>query len=620
MLNKKTLIKRAEVVDLRKTRPALRPSVLPIQKRPPAMVRPVKRAIVKRRSLWPFLIGLLFLIAVASGAGFWFFGRTVNEQRSVKAEMTGPNSVVGGEEISFEINYTNIDQVTVENIELAVTYPKGFYFNSADLEPYNPEKNLWRLPSLPAGQTAKLKISGQLFGAESQEKDFSAIINYQLENFKTDFQENVSYKVKIERSLLDFDLTVPAEINDGATTTVSLIYKNNQATDVSGLNLEFYFPEKSFLPDEATAKLLENGYKFSDLNLASGEEKTLTLSGKFNSGIANPMDWSFRAFKKFDINGAEQERDLIAENGKIAIKVPDVKVSLERTDGQETLNWGKIVGYKINFANSEESEIKIKTLKLTLNDLVDWAKIILPERAVRENSSIVWSFADDEKALIKKGENKEFAVSAPLLSDLADIFSFEGNAQNMEAQAELTILTETGDKTFASEVLSIPLVAAPQVTSSAKYYNDQKNKVGSGPLPPIVDKKTTYRIYWRVLPGSNGLTDFKMETTLPDYAVFDDFANQPVNGQIVYDSQVRKLVWTAASLGAFANDLATFDVAVTPVSSQFNQLLILTNASTVSFKEKNNNKVSNQTLPLLTSELLGDAAGSGYGGRVTVSQ
>jgi hypothetical protein len=311
---------------------------------------------------------------------------------------------------------------------------------------------------------------------------------------------------------------------------------------------------------------------------------------------------------------------MVNENGKIAIKVPNVKVSLERTDGQDAVNWGKILSYKINCSNSEESEVKIKTLKLVLSDLVDWTKLTLPEGAKNEDASIVWSFSDDEKALIKKGENKEFTVSAPLLSDLSDIFSFEGNSQNLEATAELTIITDTGDKIFKSETLSNPLTATPQVTASAKYYNDQKNKVGSGPLPPVVDKKTTYRIYWQVLPGSNGLSNFKMETSLPDYMTFVDFIDKPNGGNVVYDSKTRKLAWTLDSFGAFGNDLATFDVAVTPVSSQFNQLLILTNASTVSFKEKNNNKAFNQTLPLLTSELSGDATGSSFGGRVTVGQ
>jgi len=565
------------------------------------------------RPVWPWLIGLLVIIAAASFAGFWYFGQKPATPRSLSLKVNGPEKMVGGTELSLEIVYENSDQVNVNNIEIAVTYPKGFYYNTADTSPYNTESNLWRLPELAPGQSGRLKITGQVYGITDEIKEFPVMLSYQPVNFPSNFQENAVYKVQIEKSLIDFKLTAPEKINDGENVTFNLIYKNNQETDATGLNIAFAFPEKGFRPDDATAEILKKGYQFLDNTLKPGEEKNLTLSGKLDRTIGNPFKWSARAWQIFKINETDVERNVFEKSAEINIEAPDLKITL--TSDKDKINWGEEINYKINCFNGGQSDVVIDNLKLIASDLIDWAKVKLPDGAKKEDLNIVWSFTKDSADnVIAVNQSKEFNITLPLLGDLDDIFAFEGNAQNLQVKAELSLVTESDNKTFSSDTITVPLIAAPKLTTEAKYYNDSGNKVGSGPLPPVVGKKTVYRVYWKILPGSTGLDNLKMEATLPIYVVFDDWTNKPASGNVSYDAATRKVSWQIETLSAFGNDLATFDLAITPETSQFNQLLILTNATQITAKD------FNQTLPLLTSELLGDATGSKFGGVVTVQQ
>ncbi|MDO8752226.1 MAG: hypothetical protein Q7J22_01550, partial [Candidatus Wolfebacteria bacterium] len=81
------------------------------------------------------------------------------------------NQVLGGSAFWFNIMYSNVSDVDVDDIRMEVQYPDAFSYISADLPP-DSLNNFWKLGALRAGSKGKLAIQGKLSGANNAEFPF----------------------------------------------------------------------------------------------------------------------------------------------------------------------------------------------------------------------------------------------------------------------------------------------------------------------------------------------------------------------------------------------------------------------------------------------------------------
>ena len=74
------------------------------------------------------LIFFLFLIFIAAAAGLWHWNGNMNgeNQTSLQFQATGPAKITSGDEVTYVVEYTNLDTVPLTNMELSVYWPVGF--------------------------------------------------------------------------------------------------------------------------------------------------------------------------------------------------------------------------------------------------------------------------------------------------------------------------------------------------------------------------------------------------------------------------------------------------------------------------------------------------------------
>lgn len=583
------------------------------------------RRLKKRKKSSPvlvFLIILLILLVLAAIASFLIFDQALPSSSSLRLTLAAPKALASGEEITLEVGYENLDKVPLEHLELVIQYPEGFFYNEANLIPQNQEKNIWQLEPLAVGQSGKLYVKGQLVGKVKEEKEFTVVFHYQPANFHSDFMEELSKKVKIGDTLLAVELKAPSQIEDGQEVEFKVSYKNNQNEEMPDSYLTFELGE-AFIPLGNLAST--TNYQWLIEKLGGKEKGEIAVKGKIDSLKANPFPWYFKIWQVAQTaEGQEQERIIFQESGEIEVLAPQVQVNIELLKADQKINWGEVVDYKITYKNTGKLGVKEAVLKLSFNKVIDWPNYNNQTAATLDGNTLVWLSTSGQAtqglAEIPVNGEGELIVSVPLIQEPEDIvqLSFEESAAS--AAASLSIRFNKEQKTFSSEQLSLPILSQARIIAEARYYLDAASQVGEGPLPPKIGQQTKYRIYWKLFTGSKGLSKVKVKTSLPAYINWLEPKNPPTLGApLQFDSSSRQVVWEIEEVAPHSNLMASFDVAATPIESQVNQLLILTNPISLNAEEKETKSLVSKTSNLLTSDLVGDPVAQGKG-RVEVGE
>ena len=148
-----------------------------------------------------------------------------------------------------------------------------------------------------------------------------------------------------------------------------------------------------------------------------------------------------------------------------------------------------------------------------------------------------------------------------------------------------------------------------------RYFDDDNIAVGTGPLPPVVGEKTTFRIYWSIANSLFEVSDVKVTTRLPEGVDWADKFLVKV-GEINYSSKNREISWTINRLPPNKNfdDINVwFDVFVIPTKNQVRKLLILTDQTDLTATDKSTNAQITKTGKAITSNLEDDPIGGGKG-------
>ena len=155
-------------------------------------------------------------------------------------------------------------------------------------------------------------------------------------------------------------------------------------------------------------------------------------------------------------------------------------------------------------------------------------------------------------------------------------------------------------------------------SGQGRYYSDEMEVVGSGPIPPVVGKTTTYRLVWSLTNTTNPVKDVTVQTVLPASVVWEGRSKVSEGSVLSFDVSTRIVTWDlatiAAQTGSRLSELeAYFEVSVTPTSNDLGKLLALTGEQTISATDRFTLTAISFTRPAIASDLKGDPLGANQG-------
>ena len=153
--------------------------------------------------------------------------------------------------------------------------------------------------------------------------------------------------------------------------------------------------------------------------------------------------------------------------------------------------------------------------------------------------------------------------------------------------------------------------------SAKTLYNDGPFS-NTGPIPPKVDKPTTYTISWAVSNSSNDLRNASVSGTLP-LGVSWVGLTSPAKETVLYDDATRKVTWNLGDVKAGVGidtpaRTAYFQISLTPSLPDVESLVTLVRGNAFQGVDTwSGSTLSPSPSDLTTSILLDSKGGQGKG-------
>lgn len=526
------------------------------------------RSLVKPKRSKAGCLWFLFLLFIAAVGGFYYWNQrpTIKVNNSLELTVSGPSEIISGEQAVYKVKYKNLDLVPLKKMELSVKWPAGFYFDEASVSPSDINATTWDLADLDPGKEVEFEIKGQLVGNKDEQLTASFVLQYQPDNFSSDFNVAQEIATKINDSKLVLSLAGPDKTLINTEQEFQVKYKNLTNEIISGLSLDILYPDDLDLKGVSPNK--EGDYWVVELQ--PNEEKVVVIKGSFASD--SKTEQKFVAELGSKVN--DKFRRLNRAEKNIAVINPQFSVSLKinnRPDNQ-TVNWGDTLRYELEVVNNSDTDINDVQITALLDGLVlDWSS--LDSIAQHDGSKLVWNKqVDKELAVWTKGQTKNFTWLIKVVN----------NPQADRMLDNIIKINIDGLPTWEQVVEPLTLTVGESLTfNNGIYWDLAGRRVGSGLVPPQVGVETSYLVVWSLSEETGDFNAVKVESTLPPNVSFIEETDVQ-EGVLTFDPDTRNLVW---DLPAFDKVIlpttASFLIEIKPASADQGQAMALLNSTTV---------------------------------------
>lgn len=569
---------------------------------------------VRKRSRWTtfFAVFIPFLACATAiaWAGFFLFApRATFTGDLVSVAVRSPFTARSGEPFVYGIDLKNLETTDLENAELAIRFPEGFTFEDSSLAPIVPAPDptrpgadtsspyfkQWDLGTIAIGTAQTLSIRGVMLAAVGSKQSITATLSYQPRSFTSRFEETATAATEVTDSVLGLQLIGPRQAATDDRTDYSIVLKNNGTRPVEHASIAARIPQRfsvqavfaDFIAADADpAGLADRAVtlqkdaatpgRWEVLRLEPGQSYAVILRGTYsgdrNESVAVEADAALTGSL-----GDSIQRTASAATEIIASELV-VRLIVAGSEESTPVNFGDTLNYLVSVENKSVSTIgDVSVRALIDSDLIDWATVSDARAGSVDRPYILWT----------KEQVPELAMLLPG-SEVAIPFSIRVKpyAASLREPSEGYAVKNIVDVTVAAidNVETKKSVASPSVInrvnsntsfeSYARYFDDQQQAVGSGPLPPIVDQTTAYRIYWRIKNSVHELNEIRVQAPLPAGVAYTE--RQQASAGSVYRGDGNTIVWEINRIPTSVDTLtASFDVSITPSTGDAEKILSL---------------------------------------------
>ena len=629
-------------------RDGLDPELLKIYRDGDGQVPDVSRLQIYHVNWTKRLLAWALLVAATAATSIWLIG-TVRDgagagenPSSVRVEIVAPKELASGEEVAYTVKYRNADRVAVSSVELTLRYPEGFTFVSAVPAPVNQYTNSWRINALAPGDGGEIKLTAKVVGPVGGLKTLAGTVNYRPQNFSSTFKDDFSKTFQITSSILNLSVNGPERAVPDRESSYEISYENTAEKPYEGVLIQvdyppgFIFRTSEPAPKSPPASVANfSGLTGKDPNsrwyfttLGAKAKGVIKITGGFGGATGDAA---------FTEQVLTAHIGLIDETGGFSLQQeqrlttvlvrPSLQVNLiiNGQSADQPVNLGDTLNYRIVYKNLGQETLEDVLIEASIDSsVVDLKTIVDKNLGTVSDNTIRWA----------KDVIPELAALGPLAEGTLD-FSLQLVAPETiddETRDLATVSTAravigainglSAEQEVSSGTITNSVNTALELKAEGRYFNDDNIAVGSGPLPPVVGERTSFRIYWSLGNSLHDVKEVTVSTVLAADVVWEG-KFLATTGQLTYDAKERRITWTIPIITAkqTAEDVnAWFDMAVTPTQEQVGKLLLLTSETSLTA----NDAVTDSTVVGLkrsiTSNLEDDPFGGGRGLVVEIGQ
>jgi hypothetical protein len=466
-----------------------------------------------------------------------------------------------------------------------------------------------------------VRLRGEVIGETGATVEWQAHASYAPENFSSTFSQTSSVTSVISDSIIGMQVETPLRIVPNNPFSYELTLVNHAETVLSNLRIELTAPNDLNVESANPAAVDPERHVWSIDAIEPGKTSNITFRGVFTSTDQETREIVATVLLKGDDGFYKKQTEL---NSIYFVLNPKLELDLAVNSGDRAMiGLGDRPEFTLTYKNPSDVVLLDVALTVEAKDPFGLLRLetLEPSSAKRTDQTIVWT-KDAVKELdrVEPGETGVVKFSV----DTVESLGVNDATTNVEAtfspRATASSVEDIEDYALAStgDPVTVGVNTTAAIQSEGRYFDENLQAVGSGPIPPEVGKTTTYQIVWLISNTLNPLQDVVVTTTLPDNVTWKGNADSTHGDLMVYDPATRIVTWKIASVGIYAGLLrsapeGTFEVSVTPVKEDVGHSVKLTTRTELSATDKFTGTTINLSDAAITTELENDLGASGKG-------
>jgi len=492
------------------------------------------------------LVFLLDAILVAAAIGLLalgvYFSRFYHPLRDdFRLGVATIGDVVAGQEGEISVYIENVSDAPIKNGRLTVHLPDAFLAADGQVGTREIEIGL-----LPAGVSAQYRFRGMPLGAPHAAR---VVAHFEAYGFDGRHDERlIGGDLKWERSLLEARFEAPRSVIPGQTTRLRLRVKNGADFDIENALVKLEWPE-GFRLIAATPPVYKGTVALGRLD--AGEEAYIEFTARFN-GASDLQKISA------ELAGVVEGRVFSLDADRHDISLADAGLQLSAVfadDAPAFARPGDEIPVTVRYRNDAAAPLKDVTLSLAEDP-----------RAI---ASVRWegSAAVGDLAPGASGERTAYVRVLDPISRYVVNPSLRV-APNARFSVEEPFV-EGAEVTGSGAERKI--AGAAKIRTAARFFTNEGDQIGRGPLPPKVGSATRYWIFASLETGATELQRGTISFDLPAGVNWTGRASAAGGAEPALEDG--RLVWRVGTVAAHAGTTyeapsISFEVALTPTADQ----------------------------------------------------
>ncbi|MDP3726424.1 MAG: hypothetical protein Q8R36_04480 [bacterium] len=527
-----------------------------------------------------FITSLVFFTGALLIASFVLLGNSnLVSTRNVDILVSGPVATQAGEELKLQVVIENKNSVALESVDFLVEYPEGARgLGNLERELSRLRKSLGRIEP---GGIIKEPIQAVLFGQEGDEKKFTIAIEYRVADSNAIFVKEKEYVALVSSSATSLSAKTLSEVVPGQEFSIEITLTSNADIVTRNLLVDVEYPF-GFSFVEGTPKPLTGNTVWTIGDLPPKGKRIITIRGIIEGQDGEQKVFRISSGAKKD--GEDNTLGIIYNKSIAEVKVVRPFLSVLLFVNGEALSEyvaesRNLIDVDIVWVNNLPTKIVNGKIVAKLSGEVI-NKLSVQPRGGFYNSAdntIVW-----DKNSLPELEDIESGAQGQTNFRFSLVPLFTTNGLLLRDPTVSISLNTSGNRVSASgvsEEIKNSVERKIKITSDVAFASRAVYFVGpfqnTGPLPPEIERETTYTILWTAVNSSNHVSRATVKTILPPYVRWIGFTT-PQKENISFNDTSREVTWEISRLSAGEGVTlppreVAFQVGLTPSISQLGQ-------------------------------------------------
>lgn len=550
------------------------------------------------KTLFVFDLSLLTAIVVLTGGIiFWnAYDPTVEKDVGISLGFASHDGLVGagkiraGEHVEITANYRNASASTLLDAAIAMELPDAFVLESgAPAELFSSSTSAFHLPPLPPGARGAVTVRGFFYGTPNDTPRLRAVLSYRQEHRAAREQKIAALHTALRGSVVSVSIDAPDRVPDTGRMRAAVTIKNNNHHAISEITLPF--AEHPHLRPLST--LVTTGTSTKEAwtlpVLLPGE--TASAEVVFATSIPrSDQEVELRMTPVVSLHGIS----LSQESAKKTMRVvhPNLSATAAWKNSRTVIAPGEAAELLVALANNGMYELRNMELGIASDAIAPRGRIRVASLLPQEQRTIAIPVTLSD-AFLAHAVNPEIRLSPSI-------------SARVDGMPDIEYETTAG---------AHPLVVATSIRLSprARYYTEEGDQLGRGPLPPQVGKETKYWIAIPIQNGTNRADGVVVRAELAEGISWTGRYSMNTGMPIVWSDAEREVTWRITSLLPHESAVLNMEVSLTPRSEDRGAIPLLLSSVRAEATDAFAKTSVSAAAPPLSATLTGDPIGQKKG-------